>query len=209
VELADKEALSLWMDGRGDERPIPAAPGLRDRLDQIEQEMAALDLAAGRVLRDKERHVHKHRKRLMTDARTATERHIERVRRLLVDVEAARTDATAAIDAYTWAAHFPGEQSRPDDQSRYLNLGRPSETLGQLLPYRVDHAQIIGVLYEDLDKLTAVVTDRDDEHDDVDDVDRVAVWEDSPQGRLAVARKNAEVARKLEDQLQPRTQWEP
>jgi hypothetical protein len=209
VELDDKERLAAWMDTQHGERPIPAARGLHERLEQCEREMQALDLSASRALLAKEKFVARHRGRLVKEARQAVERNAARSKQLLTEMQAARDDVCAAADAYRWAANFPNQESRPDDEARYLNGGRRSVAFGDLLPYRLDYQQVLAAITEDTEWLAASVAEKPREDADLPNPDREAIWTDSDLGRAAIARKNAEVAARFENELRPRTEWQP
>jgi hypothetical protein len=195
AELADKQALARWQlnDEQG-VRPEATADTVRAELERVRADIDATAMAEDTILNEKVEFVGKHRKRLVADAGKSRAEAVARFQEVVVAAEAARDEALTGIRAEAWAKHFPGEKANADVLGlQLIRGGRTSNALPELRTITTA-ASVFAYLQDDarwLDKALADSADRPlDPHE-------AAIWEESKEGRKAIALANERVAMQL------------
>lgn len=196
AQAADREALARWVAASEGDRPVPAAPGIEQRIADLTAERDALEVARQHALDDKTVFVERHRKRLVRDAAKARKQAVEGLDRAIRTVEAARAAVVGCVQAERWAREFPGELA--DAGSLRLDFskgGRLSKAIPDLKTLTVA-SQLFELLRDDARWLDSVLVDEQEEREP--DPHHESVWEDSPEGREAVALANKRIAAGLQ-----------
>ena len=128
-------------------------PGLEDRRDNLERELAGLDAARAKVGAEKVDYVQRHRKRLTKDAEKHADQAARRYRQLVDELERARVDLSDARSKSLWAALFPNEPNLAQRSSSRL-CRRPAQAADPRGPGRADRTEhVFDLLRVDVDWL--------------------------------------------------------
>ncbi len=203
---ADRESLARWVADSSGDRPLPAAPGVAQRITDLEQERDALTTATEHVLDAKTAYVEKHRGRLVREAGKARARAVEQLGQAITAVEEVRAEAADCVAAQRWATEYPGEAANPSGlRLELVKGGRLSSALSdykglavasQVTEWLRDDARWLGNLLE-----------REQEKQELDP-HHEAVWEQSPEGRKAVVLANKRVEQSLRPKNTRQAGWE-
>lgn len=188
---ADESALADWVADPEGDRPLPTAPGVEQRVSELERERDALEVATRRVLDEKDRYVQANRRRLRSEAAKARADAAKHLDELIDTVAEAREQVVACVEAERWAAHFPAEDADPASlRLPLVRGGRVSRALPELRT-QVAASQVLELLRHDSQWLNGATADA--EPDGELDPDKQAIWETSDEGRAALQRKNEQV----------------
>jgi hypothetical protein len=203
---ADREALAVWAAGGTGTRPTPTASALEQRIDEIDQERDALELAVRNGLDEKERFVDKNRGRLVREAEKAHARAVEKLQQAITAVEQARADAIETVAAERWGLEYPSEDANAGSlRLPQLKGGRLTSAIPEFKGLALA-GQVIEWLREDAAWLGSVLDD--EQHDDQTDPHFEAVWEASPEGQAAMRLANKRLAEGLKPRNVNRAGWE-
>lgn len=205
AEVADTEALARWAQDHNGARPLPTVPGIEQRIGELTAERDALTLAMQQTLDEKTAHAAKHRDRLVRDAQKARKRGLEQLRDAITHVEQARTEAADCVAAERWAGDYPPESANASDlRLQFMKGGRLTNALPDFKGLAVAE-QAIEWMRDDATWLDTAL-DKQDE-DELDPHDG-PVWEESPEGREAIARANQRIAEGLRPRNVHAAGWE-
>jgi hypothetical protein len=113
VPAAEREyplKLADWqVAGEKGPRPEPEASRLRERIEQLQQDLAAVAIVRERELERRVDYVERHRASLVKDAEAALQAERERYEGAIAELRAAREDLLEARRTLTWAQAFPDE----------------------------------------------------------------------------------------------------
>jgi hypothetical protein len=199
AEFADKRALADWqVGGAKGERPAAKVPAIEAEIKQVQSEIDASVMAEDTILGEKKEFVDKHRKRLVSDAGKDVARAVQGLRQAIEAVDTARGKVIEAVEAQAWAKNFPSEDANATSLGlQLMRGGRTSKAIPELKSVTT-HASVIAYQLDDaawFDKLLA-----DLEEDRPLDPHERAIWENTEEGRKAMALANERVAL----QMQPR-----
>jgi hypothetical protein len=194
----DANTLAEWLAG-GERGPRPEAT-----LPERERELAASKLLVDAITVELDNmlvrrleYVEKNRKRMAEDAGKDRERAGERLQAAISELAEVRMAATDAASLQLWVAHYP----RPEANSGDLHMGlmkggRLSKAVPDITSL-TSAASVLEWLRDDARWLAGAVEDQRRKQDEPDDPHFAPVWEDSPEGREAVARANERIRQGL------------
>jgi hypothetical protein len=206
IEQNDRDALAAWVaDPSGCDRPLPAAPAVRERITELEAEREATELAARKVLDEKTRYVDRHRVRLRKEAAKERRKAVKQLQAAIAAVDQAREGVVDCVRAEVWAKEFPGPDA--DAGSLALQMVRGGRLVKAIPGYQgqLVAQQLTEAMRGDCDWLDSVVAD--ELEDGEVDPDKQAIWLDAPESRPVIARKNKEIAEGLIPKDARAAQW--
>jgi hypothetical protein len=188
AQVHDRQALADWVQAGGiGQRPLPSAPALQDRIDELEAERDATEVAVRDVLADKTALVSKARPKLIKDARKRREEALAKLERAITEAERARDEATRFVEAEAWAQSFPDEVE--DLRLVQTRGGRVSLVIPELRSLTTA-AQMFEWVRDDLRWLAGLLAP--DPADGEPDLAKEAAWLDSTEVREVAHRRNQE-----------------
>jgi len=161
---ADRARLADWLVAGKGERPEGTVSALEERLQDAEQERAALLLAEERVLAEKADFVERHRGRLVKDAERATSEAREHYERAATELAAWRDELIAAREAALYAATYgtPASAESVPFVNVCAGIARPvKETLG--VSAQISFPTLLSLLERDAAVISQVATPRQQE----------------------------------------------
>jgi hypothetical protein len=203
---ADMEAVAEWqLAGSTGGRPLATVLALEAELAQARSDVDACAVAEERILREKVEFVSKHRKRLNADAAKTRGLAVKRLQDAITEVEQARAEAVEALLSERWTREFPGDAANAGAlRLELMKGGRISKALPDLRTITVA-TSVIEYQRDDANWLDAVLADEQQEREL--DPHEQPVWEDSDEGRKAVALANRCVAEGLKPRAVRQAEW--
>jgi hypothetical protein len=182
---ADADALAAWHLNPKGAKPEPTEPRLRERIDELQREHAALTRATTVVLSEKAEYVAKHRGRLEKDAHKAVEQHAERLRATIDQIQRERAELADCRQAELWAACYPDAEAGQEPPTHLLAGGRVEPARKAGLNQAVEVQRVVGLLRDDAAWLATATTPGQKARLDGRDPrqPKGAVWTDTPEGR--------------------------
>jgi hypothetical protein len=206
ARLADKQAVAEWqLEGAKGKHPTATAPALEAELEQVRSDVESTAIAEDRILKQKTAFVERHRKRLVSDASKARGQAVKRLQEAITALEQAREEATAALETERWAREYPSADANPGSLSLpLLKGGRLSKAVPDVRTIMTS-AAVLAWLRDDAAWLDLVLADNDAERPL--DPHEQAVWENTEEGRQALALANQRVALGLRPRGYPEAEW--
>lgn len=196
MQETDRDRLAGWVADPSGDRPLPAAPGVAQRISDLEQERDALTTATQHVLDEKTLYVDKHRNRLVREAAKARARAVEQLQQAITAVESVRSEVVDCVAAERWAAEYPGEAADASSlRLAHMKGGRLSTALPDFRGLAVC-TQVTEWLRDDCRWLSEVLKPKPG--DGELDVKEDAVWESTDEGRAALERERQNIIRGLQ-----------
>jgi hypothetical protein len=162
-------------------------------------------VAEDRILSEKTRFVEKHRGRLVNDASKARALAVAKLREAIRAVEQAREEAIAALGIEQWAKVFPHEDAGAGHlRLNLLKGGRLSKAMPNVTTITVA-TSVLQWLLDDAAWLGAVLAD--EAQDRPLDPHERAIWENSDEGRQAMALANQRIAEGLKPRAVHEAEW--
>jgi hypothetical protein len=206
AEAADRETLARWVATQEEERPLPTAPALEQRISELTAEREALTTAVQHTLDEKTAYVEKHRGRLKREAKRALKQAARGFDEAITQAEQTRAELAECVKALRWATTFPSEQADAGDLK--LELAK-----GGYVPKAIpDHKTLTAMvsvfawLREDCDWVATVLDPKPE--DDEPDVRKGAVWEQTDEGRQAINRENKRIVEGLAPKDAREAKWQ-
>jgi hypothetical protein len=206
AKLADRRAVADWqLAGAKGERPSATVPALVAELEQARADVESCAIAEDSILREKVEFVQKHRGRLTKDAAKDSGDAVKRLLDAIAAVEQAREEAITALQAERWAHEYPGEDANPSSlRLEHMKGGRLSKTMPEVRTLTVAES-VLSWLRDDAAWLGSVLADQQakrplDPHEQ-------SIWEDSEEGREAMALANKRVAEGLKPRAVRQAEW--
>jgi hypothetical protein len=205
AKLADRAAVADWqLAGAMGEHPPASAEKLEAELEQARSDVQASTVAEDRLLREKVEFVEQHRKRLVRDAAKESSAAVKRLLDAIAAVEQAREQAITVLQAERWAREFPGPAANAASlRLEFMKGGRLSKRMADVRTLTVA-ASVIEWLRDDAAWLAAALADEQERELDPHEQ---SVWEDSEEGRQAVALANKRVAEGLKPRAVRQAEW--
>jgi hypothetical protein len=208
AEQQDREALAAWVADTSGERPLPTAPGIEQRIGELEHERDALTIAMHRVLDHKSAYVQKHRGRLILEARKARSDAVEQLGASIAAIEKARAEVVSCVEAERWAGEFPGQEADAGPLRLALLKGGRNTSAIPALTTLVVASTVFEALREDAAWMDRVLDDEQLKQVEVDPHDQ-AIWEQTEEGRKAINLANRRIAAGLAPRNTQAAGWEP
>ena len=206
AETADRDALAAWLEDSSGTRPLPAAPGIEQRIGELEHERDAIETAMVNAGIAKAEYVAKHRGRLQQEAAKARKASVQKLAEAIDALEQARAAVVEDVRDERWASAFPG----PDADAGNLRLamvrgGRVVKAIpevGQLAAERV-----FATLRADSAWLDEVAAPHEQAAGEPDP-HHEAIWEQTDEGRRANYLADRRVRQGLTPRNLHRAGWE-
>jgi hypothetical protein len=207
AELRDKRAVADWqLAGDKGSRLEATAPAFQAELERVRADIDATAIAEDEILKEKTAFVAKHSKRLAADAGKSRAEAVSRLRQAIASVEGAREEVLEALRAEAWAHHFPGENANADLLGlQLIRGGRTSKTMPELRT-QTSAGNVLAYLLDDaawLDQAVAKTAE-----DRPLDPHEAAIWEQSEEGREAIALANTRLKSYLQPHSTVQAEWE-
>lgn len=208
AEQADTRRLAAWDEaGRPGERPEPEKTAIEDELARITDDIEALDQLIDETLSEKERHVERHRDKLVREAQADIDQARDRYLQAVRDLEQAREQLVDARHTQRWARYYPAEEASRDTILTPMLAGGLLEPVRRTLgsTSQLAFVNVAAALAADAGALRDGIPERDSSEPDIR---RDAVWESTPEGASALNREKEKIIESLQPRNVHRAAWE-
>jgi len=207
AQAADREAMARWAAGDVPVRPLPTAAAVEQLIVELTDERDGLITAAERTLDAKVEYVEEHRKRLVREAGKARKAAVTHLQDGLQAAEKARLVAVDCIRAERWAAAYPNAEADAHDlRLEHTKGGRVSNAIPELTA-QTTAAQAAAWLRDDAGWLGRVLDDEQRRQAEPDPHEQ-AIWENTDEGRKAIALANRRLAESVAPRNVGKATWE-